>query len=720
MLDTGLSVDGRWPWLLLVPLLGWFVHQVYRRTRPQVPSLRARWLWLLRTASLTALVLLLVEPTATFLARRVLRPVIVTLVDTSPSMAVDESGQTRLGRALDTVSGPLAGHRRGGPILAFADRVYPVSADTLAALRPTGHASDLASALSAAAAAAGDPRLMAGALLLSDGRHNLGGDPVAAAGEAGFPVFALGLGSQDVPPDIQVATVEAADVIVAGHPVELTVGVRSWGHAGNAATLQVLSDERELARQEVSLGEDGQLLQVAVSLPPLDPGPHLLKVSARTAEGDEVNQDNNQLLAFVRVHRERLRVLMVTGSPGPETAFIRRALVADSMLAVEALVRRDWDGRYYGGGTFPTSGREEGWDALALVDPGPDLLTAASAAWVDSFVQRGGGLLVVAGPRTLEGWLPDAPLARLLPVVTGPDSRSTPAEGPLAAPPAGRLHPALRSLSETPGSGEPAEDPWLQLPPLVARLSGAGAAPGATVLLQCGPSSPVVVAASRGAGHVVAAMGSGFWRVSLLGSGVGEQAETVGALWRDAVRWLAVADPVGRVRASAERQVYRAGEEAVVAAEVFDALNEPLAGAQVEVDLKPSGRTGTLEAIGAGRYRMGFAGLEPGEHAFQVVARHDGKQVGQDQGRFVVETHTVEGVDLRADPELLAAIARASGGDYRPLDRWEELADRLRVAPTLIREERSAGVGIEHTWLMAVVVALVSLEWLIRKRSGML
>ena len=159
-----------------------------------------------------------------------------------------------------------------------------------------------------------------------------------------------------------------------------------------------------------------------------------------------------------------------------------------------------------------------------------------------------------------------------------------------------------------------------------------------------------------------------------MSSGVDGRPQTIRMFWRDATKWLALDAPGGRIRASTERPVYRAGEEVVFAVQVFDELLKPQPGARVQVAL--AGREAfDLQSQGAGHYQGVASGLAPGTYEYEV--RTAGDQAAVAVGRFVVEEYSIELGDLRADPLILGELARASGGRAYPLADWEDMLEQL-------------------------------------------
>jgi hypothetical protein len=354
-------------------------------------------------------------------------------------------------------------------------------------------------------------------------------------------------------------------------------------------------------------------------------------------------------------------------------------------------------------------------DAVVLVDPGIGLMAGAAGSLLVQYVRQGGGLLLVGGIRTwLSGALPPD-LAQILPVeLTGTGFVAQ--DVPLSMGLEGREHPVVRLVQEREG----AADPWAQLPPLPGYLEGARRKEGAAVLVEGNIQGrpPLLVAGGAGRGKVIAALSGAFWRLDLVSSGVGGRPQTIRRFWQNAVKWLALKTPAGRVRAWTEKPIYRSGEGVGFAAQVFDELLRPQAGAAVEVSLA-EGQALQLQDQGRGEYRGIWRGLAPGEYAWRAQAQIGQAAIGADEGHFVVEPHAVESADLKANPALLEEIARLSGGQYRPLAQWRQAVEQLGARPRLVQRHRSLALW-GPPWPLVLAVALLAAEWVIRKRSGML
>lgn len=723
-IETHVDLVGSWPFMAVVPVALAASLWIYQLTRPAVGAGVRRALVGLRWVSLGLLLAIAAEPVLGLRLRRAVRPLLLVLLDTSSSMAAEDAGRQRLARVKDLLADPEFGRLleccqvtyRG-----FSEAGYAIPDGAVAALAPGGRATDLAGALAEGVRDIPPDSRLLGALILSDGAHNLGEDPIAVSERLAIPTLALGVGAAEGPADVQVtATVEPAH-IRAGQSLPLQVQVRSRGYAGRTVELALSEDDVALARRSIILNGTGIAQQVRLDLAAPTVGPHIYRVSLPVLDGEQA-PENNQALVFARVLPGKVPVLLLAGSPSPDLAFLRRGLVADSSLALEEHVARDGADSH---GAFHVDADLLGSrDVVVLLDPAPELMRGEAASMLRGFVQEGGGLLFIAGPRSLRAWDPHSPIAGILPLQLDQGDQLEPEGTSVAVAQGGHSHPVIRGLSreatDSPAGAAPGDDAWDRLPPVSGRARHTQTRPGALVLLQqAGPGqAPLVATGVVGQGRIIAVMATGLWRLDLLSSGAGEQPEIIRRFWRRAVQWLALDTATGRVRASTERHVYRGGEAVTVAAEVFDELMRPQGEAEVE------GRLGTgaavhLESLGGGHYRGHWTGLAPGEYEFQVVASAGETPIGSDEGRFVVEERSLESMDVGAQLEVLAAMARASGGAYHPLEEWRNLSDRLRQPPRLVEETREYSLWGQG-WVLVVVLGMLSGEWVLRKRNGMM
>jgi hypothetical protein len=344
-------------------------------------------------------------------------------------------------------------------------------------------------------------------------------------------------------------------------------------------------------------------------------------------------------------------------------------------------------------------------------------MAGAAGQLLNQYVWQGGGLLLVGGARTWQGGALPLALAEILPVELASGTGFVAQNVPLSMGLEGREHPVVRLVQEKESN---TADPWAQLPPLPGYLEGAQRKEGAAVLVEGSIQGkpPLLVAGAAGRGKVIAALSGAFWRLDLVSSGVGGRPQTIRRFWQNAVKWLAMKAPAGRVRVWTEQPIYRSGEGVVFLAQIFDELLRPQSDAAVEVSLG-KGQSLQLQDQGHGEYRAVWRGLVPGEYAWHAQVQAGQTPIGADEGHFVVDQHTVESADLKANPALLEEIARLSGGQYQPLAQWRQAVEQLGARPRLVQQHRALALW-GPVWPLVLAMVLLATEWVLRKRSGLL
>jgi len=257
--------------------------------------------------------------------------------------------------------------------------------------------------------------------------------------------------------------------------------------------------------------------------------------------------------------------------------------------------------------------------------------------------------------------------------------------------------------------------------------AGLRSKPGALNLMvaEGQPEQPVLSVTRYGNGHVAALCGFPFWRWGFTASPVQRQATS--DFVAHLVRWLVQPRDVKRVQLATGKPVYEGGERADLLAQVVDAQLQPLADAELRVEVRSldtameTQASLLLEGRGQhpGEYEGSLVGLGPGEYEATVVADRMGAIVGRDTTRFTVETYSIEFANTSQDIAFLRELAQRSGGSYESIAAVDNWAAKLPRAPqpVLLRSE----IEIWNTkTLFLLFVLVLATEWFMRKRRGLL
>ena len=725
--------------LLLIFLALAFTLFIYRYTTPAVANWLRRSLAALRTFVLALALLLLFEPVFTFGLQRAQKPTVAILLDRSASMNLADSTGKRAEVVRQALAQPwlaALGKRAEIATFSFSDSLRRMNLDTLAQMRFTGDGSDPGGALLTAKKLLANQNF-AGAIMLTDGAQNMGENPARVAEQFGVPIIAIGVGATRGTRDVFLSDVVTNEIAYAEARLPVEVSLSSLGYSGRRARVRIFetaavdSSSRPTTKaaleQEVTLPADNTELTARFNLTPHQVGLNRYVVQIDTLAG-ELTRENNRRTFYVRVLKSKLKLWILAGAPSPDYSFLQRTLAADSNFQTQAFVQRP-DGNFYNNvsaaNLAANLNRAEGnqLDGVIMIDfPRRDSDRSVLAALAQRFTQKQTPLFFLNGPGVDLATLWQ--FRSVLPLVAAP---SVTGERLVALQPelAGLSH-AITRLAETP---EENRRLWSELPPVFSNLFNLQPLAGSQVLaaIEVQPSGPgrggmpVLLAQKSAERKTIAIFAYGLWRWHLLMQGVGKTPAAYENLIRNAVRWMVTREDAKLVRITSNKEIYRGGEAIELSAQIYQPDYRPREGANVRVQL--SGPQFSQEVIlqdaGDGLYRARLQVLGGGEYQFHGIAEQSGQPIGEDNGRFSVEPFSLEFLNTRLNEPLLRQMAQATGGAYGHVDSLAHFIERLQLTP-VARHETSDFALWGRAPVLWILLAILGVEWLVRKRQGML
>lgn len=724
-----------WPhWLLAVAILGaagllyWHVirHRGYLR------GLRPIAIWLLQTAMLALLLLLLYHPALSVATLRPQQNMVAVLIDDSRSMGTSESGRTRLAQVQKAL--------KDGGLLdelskKFQVRLYQFDKDVkrvndISVIKPEANATRIGDSLDSLMAESSSIPLGA-VVLVSDGSDNTGGvdlDTISRVRQQRVPVHTIGVGRQRLNNDVEIMDATLPPRVLPDSRLSAVVTVRQFGHSRDRARLTVRDGGKVLASQDILFKGDGLTQTESIMFNAGAAGPRALQFSIDPLPGEE-NTANNSIMRLVNVNNRKARILYMEGEPRWEYKFIRRAIEDDKSVEIASMVRTTQNKIYYQGVRsenelqgFPTTGEQLfGFDGLIIGSVDASYFTNAQQDLIREFAnRRGGGVLFLAGRYALtEGGWPRSSAAEMFPVRL-PSSPPTFFRD-FSVP---ELTQAGKEsvICRLEDNAERSAIRWSKMPGVANYQVVGEPKPGAIELLDVihpdRHKSPLLVVENYGRGRTGVFATAGSWRWKMLF----EHTDTTHAtFWSQLLRWL-VSETPGQVTASTPRQVL--SDETKVHFQV-DARNkdyEPVSNAEVEAHiLGPSGSSETARLLPVanqpGIYAIDWNAQTPGSYVAEFVVRNDKGEVGRDVLAFRREDGVAENFHLTQNRDLLEKLSDSTGGHYYPLDDARKLAGEISYSEAGITAHEMLDL-----WDMPIVFLLAILlrggEWLLRRRWG--
>ena len=728
---------------------------------------RQRLLQGLRLGVVLLMLLAMLRPTLVRSIGERQRAVLVMLFDQSRSMQLssDRQGETRwesMVRVLDRCRVSLAGLRKEVDVRGYVFDKQLIATEWGEAgfalpLNPEGDQTDIGSSLfDAVRREAG--RKVVGVILMGDGAQNAFAPGVELV-EAGremqrleFPLYGVPLGPAG-------GDGQTRDVAIEGLPEQYTVFVKTElrvtarlrvrGYVNLQIPVEMIledsaGNQKPIGRQELSVTEDGQYVEIDMPFIPEKPGKYRVILDAQSQAG-EVVTSNNQSTSYVTVLEGGLQVVIYVGGfrQGSPEMRIRDSLASSPDMQVRLVDLRgynfpeNWPLKTNGTTADPTV------DVYLIGSVYADALGDTALQNLETAVSAGKGLMMIGGPHSFgPGNYRDSSLSDVLPITIGPLEKED-----FNGPPRRDVH--LRNRGDDPNDlrmipvrphpvtslSTPSQNAaaWKRLPELdwANRFAEVKDTPGTQVLLETIGKNPILVSGEYGRGRVLAFAGDSTWKwLSRPGTSSFESEHK--RFWRQAILWLARRDELQKddVWIQLDQRRFFPTSPIKFSGGAKDSAGETIADAVFQAKLiAPSGSASMISLSAADREVAGtISGIDqPGNYQIQLIGMRQNQKLGETTAAFQILDRDIELSNPAADPAQLARLTRmtrAAGGRLVAPEQLPELLKEIRENPQEREIRAQARWQLADTlwdaWLFFLGVALLlSLEWGLRKKWGL-
>jgi uncharacterized membrane protein len=606
-----------------------------------------------------------------------------------------------------------------------------------------GGATWLGSAIDAAVEQSGSLPIST-VVVLTDGASNGGADPADAAWRLrrrGIRLVTVGVGLPQ-PDDTNLRNLVVPDVVFANDIVPLRVQCSASGYEKRSTTLLVKQDGAEVARKTVTFSGQSRIEELPFKAG-RGGGAKTLEVELVPLPGEATTR-NNALRRSLRVLDEKIKVLYIEGTPRWEYRYVRAVLKRDQRIDVQfintegdkdlARASKEHVGR------FPEKEAQAfRYDLVILGDVRANTFTPTQLSLMEQLVrERGGSLILLAGPKHAPAEYLDTPIAAMLPVRFEQEKWEEIGDD---------VHPVLtpegrRSTVMALERGEARTQAlWSNVKPLNWVPPVLAPKPGAQVLAELSDTAqrprafPLIAWQRYGAGKCMFVGTDQLWR---LRARTGDKYHL--KFWGQAIQFLTLSRLLGdnqRLRLQTGQEEYALGEPVEMFANVLSDLYEPLSSPAFTVYVAPSSggepQSVALRAMPGlpGMYQGFFTPAAPGRYRLSASAEDEAPAgtgatpLGQAPGaqsqavvEFDVRPDAAEQVDTSMHREVLARAAEITGGEYLSLRELPLLPDAIQGQPRAATFTKD--VELWDNWLVALVfVGFVAFEWGWRRKKNL-
>ena len=535
-----------------------------------------------------------------------------------------------------------------------------------------------------------------GMLLLSDGLHNQG--PALSQASVSYPMHVVGVGDTVSRRDLAIEELLYNKISYQGTRMTIEVLLSQKGYSGESIEVSL---EGQGTKQRQVVGLSGAALEVVrFTLSTPQEGNYRYKVRVRPLSR-ELTTENNQKSVFIKVLKEKLRVLILAPYAHPDLGALR--------LALSSLPYYDTDLVIHAAGDLLDPKVEYDLAILYDVFAEDQLFRSYESLW-----EQGVPMWWFVTPRSRVDRITKWPEAFALGIHAKPAAVE-------AAP---LLHrQGLPFETHLPFAERISVYPPVALPSF--QMSGASGSVSLLDQALSRPQSPPLWWISKLQKRRIAiSLGSGYWQWRLQESALYEESLLFDELVLGMVKYLGSKSDQKKFKVYPLRELFFTDERPVFRSEVYDRGLVPRYGDLIRLEIHDLSTNWTqtytyTHQESSKLFRM--PPLPAATYSYEARLEEKGTAL-RSRGRFYVEENTAEGAQLRADFPLLRRLSSDHGGHFYTLSQRDRLfadLDALSTSPRHYAVTRSLRL-IAWEWILFALLAILLSEWAVRKYRGVL
>jgi hypothetical protein len=535
-------------------------------------------------------------------------------------------------------------------------------------------------------------------ILFSDGIINDGISPTFS--KYPFNVHAIGHGDTTLKRDAFIKGISANKLAYLGNNFLVSVDVGAYLLKGQNPSLTILDDKGEvLAEKKISYTSDDSFQTVSFEIPAKVVGKQRYQIKLQSVTNEHTIKNNSREF-IVDVVNGKEKILLLAYAPHPDIKAIKSIIERNEHFDLNLKIVQESNVHEIA---------KEDFDILIL-HQFPD---------VDNFhLNFIGGLLAKQKPTFfILGSKSNISYFNGMQNVVGINAQAGKVDKVTAM-----INPAfgLFTYSEN-QAGTIANFPPVSVPFGSYILHG-----GSNVILDqyvsgINASRPLMAVNLSGSRKMAVFVAEGLWQWRLEEFAVSQNQEYLDDLITKTLQLISVKEDKGKLRVYPISDVFDIDQRVTFAAEVYNEIFQRIYNQDIRLTIKPQkGVDKVFEfKITEGNSRFELPNLPVGVYNYEATSKVLGKEEVS-SGQFVVSDTDVEMQNTVADFGMLRTLANENNGDFVTSSNIIELRNSLEkkglINKVMAQEELKDLINLR--WLMFIILALASLEWILRKYFG--
>ncbi|OJJ21811.1 hypothetical protein BKI52_15040 [marine bacterium AO1-C] len=682
------------PWLILVCIaIGLAYALLLYSKKAEWSKTVNRSLAALRFTLVTILcLLLLLNPYLRQVSNTIEKPTVVFAIDNSQSIAStnDTSKIRQLYKELENLGNDLKKDQVNIDVQNLDATDLAKNLVTI----PLNYASSNLSAILSGIKNNYENRNLDKVVLVSDGIYNQGISPVFQ--EYGFPIYTVGVGDTTKQRDIKLSAVLANKVAYLGNKFPVVAEVENVGYPGRSVNVYLSQNGQVIERKSITFKEDGELQQVTFLAEAKYKGMQRYMVYVDALE-NEFTKDNNARDVYIEVIDGKEKILVIAPTPHPDIKALKSAITKNENYSfdlhipgITKLKNEKYD--LVIAHQVPNIYRN-GRDLLARFrkQKTPIFYVLGAQSDLRAFNSLNAGLRVIRRGRQVDA-----------------------------------VTPIFNDKFNTFNFEQEKVSVFKKLPPASVPFGNYAASNSAQVILYQRVGSietqkPLLVINELNGIKSAILAGEGMWEWRQEEYALNEKHEVIDELVSKVVQYLSTKEDKRRLRVYPINNEFYDFEKVVFETEMYNELYERIYDVKVNLSItNEEGKATTYSFTPTeGSSRFEISGLGKGVYKYSATATIKNKNEVS-AGEFTIKSLQLEALNNTADHNLLRQLSQKTAGKFFTMNQTAALKKAVLDTrrPNKLHSSEEIQEMIHLKWIFFVLMALATIEWVIRKYQG--
>jgi hypothetical protein len=539
-----------------------------------------------------------------------------------------------------------------------------------------------------------------GAIVITgDGIYNKGANPALLGLPINASVYAIGIGDSTLQKDAIITRTYSNKVVYAGDKFAVKIDALGLGCNATNATITITNKNigKQVGSQAIAFTGARSSKTAEIIIEATTKGMQQYTATISTVNGEQ-NTINNTQDFYVEVIESKEKILILCNSPHPDIYAMQDALVQNknsdiSISTIDAF-----------------KGNAKDYNLIIMHNLPSTVYNCTSI--LNQARSAGTGMLYIVGAQTS------------LPLLNASENALTIKASVGGVTDAGGIVDKKFNLFtiNAIGAGQIAS-----LPPLSSPFGSYVAGPNTQILFNqkigsVGTNNPLWLLQQNGNQRTGVIAGEGFWRWRLYDFVQHKNHNNVDEFLQKTVQYLVVKQDKRQFRTHISKTINSINDAISFDAELYNdnyELITPNDVALVVADNKGNRYPYTMNKQEK-NYTSNIGTLPAGDYSFEASTNNNGKRYNE-TGSFKVVNIDIETINTTADFNVLYQLANNYAGKFLYHNQVGELNNLIKNnsnVKSVIKTQLDNEPLINWKWLFGLLIALLSIEWFVRKRNG--